>query len=502
MNLPITGELLPAPDGTELATDRCLPPGPGPFPAVLIRTPYGRRNHHRELRSWAARGFAALAQDVRGRHGSKGEWHPYRHETADGTGAVRELRRQPWCDGSVVVAGGSYAAYCALRAALAPPAGRPDAVIAAVPALGLAETARETTGPERLGARAGWWAAHGDRRDSDPGALARLLSADPQLTAHLPVLDLPRRLGRPLPSWPRVWRAGPGGILRAAPRATVPLLVVGGSHDPFAEDALRLWEHWGAPARLLYGPWGHGLTAEPGPDATAAHRLGLGELYVRWARAALEGRIAAGRTGCLALGGTPLWLRAPGAGQPRAYPLETLRLLRGPRFTADPAAPVRSDTLRIPRDGPDDRVLLVSDPLEHPLDLAGRAELRLRAAADTGHADWAARLAALAPDGRAHRLALGIVRYRGTPGGSAELTVPLGPVTRRLPAGTRLRLEITGHHFPAHARNPHTGENPVTATVLRPSLRSVEPARSTLLLPVLSPGRAAASHDPAQEICR
>ncbi|NEB72311.1 CocE/NonD family hydrolase, partial [Streptomyces fulvissimus] len=137
---------VPAPDGTPLATDLCLPDAPGPHPAVVIRTPYGRTAHQAELRGWAAHGFAALAQDVRGRHGSPGTWHPYgKHEEGDGAATVAWAREQTWSGGGpVVAAGSSYAAHCALVTALgAPGDGRPDAVIAAVPALGLAETARE-----------------------------------------------------------------------------------------------------------------------------------------------------------------------------------------------------------------------------------------------------------------------------------------------------------------------------------------------------------------------
>ncbi|PJT50083.1 peptidase S15, partial [Streptomyces albidoflavus] len=129
---------LTTPDGTTLATDLHLPATPGPHPAVLIRTPYDRRAHRAELRGWAERGFAAVAQDVRGRHGSAGEWHPYRdHEAEDGVATLDWIRAQPWSDGRVVAAGASYAAYCALAAALCPGARGPDAVIAAVPALGL-----------------------------------------------------------------------------------------------------------------------------------------------------------------------------------------------------------------------------------------------------------------------------------------------------------------------------------------------------------------------------
>ncbi|MFD3825351.1 CocE/NonD family hydrolase [Streptomyces sp. NPDC058625] len=482
-----------------LATDGRLPDGEGPFPAVLIRTPYDRRRHHAELRGWAGRGFAALVQDVRGRHASPGEWRPYENEADDGAQAVRWIRRQRWSDGHVVAVGASYAAHCAVALALdAPEDARPDAVIAAVPALGAAETAREPSGVERLWARAGWWAAHGDRRDSDEDALTDALTEDPGLLTHLPLIDLPVRLGRSLPSWPDLWLHRERGRLGSrAEHAGTPLLAVGGHHDHFTDDTVALWRRWGGPSRLLLGPWGHGLVAAPGTDAQPVHRVNLGDLYARWARLALTGGLAAGRRGAVGLGDSPLWVSAGMQGEPRS---QNVRLLHGSSFTADPQQPVSSEELTVTTGGTPDRCLFVTPPLPRALDVIGTAEVRLRAAADTRSADWAARLVALTSEGAAERLAVGVVRRADPPGRTAEFTVGLGSLARRLPAGTRLRLEIAGHHFPAHARNPHTGDDPVTATRLLASRREVDPGHVALRLPVLR--SRPTPTDPVQEILR
>ncbi|MEV5884517.1 CocE/NonD family hydrolase [Streptomyces sp. NPDC052020] len=483
-----------------LATDTRLPDGDGPFPAVLIRTPYDRVRHRAEARGWARHGFAAVVQDVRGRFASPGEWHPYENEAADGAATARWIRRQPWSDGRLVAAGASYAAHCAVVLALtAPDDARPDAVIAAVPALGAADTAREPSGVERLLTRAGWWAAHGDRRDGDAGALDKALAADPGLFTHLPLTGLPERLGRHLPSWAGLWRHRDRGRLVArAAHAAMPLLAVGGHHDHFAEDTVALWRAWGGPsARLLLGPWGHGLAAEPAPGAGPAHRVRLGELYARWARRALAGELAPGRHGALALGGGNLWLPADAGAEPRT---QRVRLLHGSAFTADPRRPVRSDDLTVPTGGPPDRCLLATAPLPRPLDVVGPVRVRLRATADTPSADWAARLVALTPEGKAERLAIGVVRREEVPGREAEFAVGLGRLARRLPAGTRLRLEIAGHHFPAHARNPHTGDDPMTAVRLLASRREVDPDSVDLRLHVL-PSRPIPT-EPAKEILR
>ncbi|MDL5206146.1 CocE/NonD family hydrolase [Streptomyces sp. ALI-76-A] len=484
----------------ELATDVRLPAGDGPFPAVLVRTPYDRTRQRAEARGWASRGFAAVVQDVRGRFASPGEWHPYANEAADGATTVRWIRRQPWSDGRLVALGASYAAHCALVLALdAPEDTRPDAVVAAVPALGPAETAREASGVERLLSRAGWWAAHGDRPDSDESALDKALAADPALLTHLPLTGLPERLGRDLPSWAGLWRHRDRGRLVArAAHAAVPLLTVGGHHDHFTEETVGLWRTWGGPsARLLLGPWGHGLGSAPGPDAGPAHRVNLGELYVRWARRALAGDLAPGRHGAQALGGADLWLPAGEDGEPGT---RRLRLLHGSAFTADPDRPVRSDDLTVPTDGPPDRCLLLTPPLPRPLDVVGPVGVRLRATAHAPSADWAARLVALTPEGTAERLAVGVTRHAGPAGRGAALSVDLGRLARRLRAGTRLRLEIAGHHFPAHARNPHTGDDPVTAGRLLASRREVDPDSVVLRLPVL-PSRPTPI-DPAEEILR
>ncbi|WP_438874264.1 CocE/NonD family hydrolase, partial [Streptomyces calidiresistens] len=524
---------VPAADGSPLATDVCLPAGEGPFPAVVIRTPYDRRRHHAELRAWARRGFAAVAQDVRGRHGSAGDWRPYRHETADGAATLRWIRARAWSDGRVVAVGSSYAAHCALLQALgpgtpepgSPPARGAEAVIAAVPALGPAETAREETGPERLRARAGWWAAHGDRPDSDESEPFAAPDADPRILTTLPVVDLPLRGGRPLPSWPELWRhTAPGEVLRRAPGARVPLLVVSGTGDPFAAEALRLWRAWGGPtARLLLGPWGHRLTADPAPDADPAHRLPLGDLWAGWAHVALAGGPSAGRSGVTALGGTPHWLPLPGTPPTRwsVHPLRDgedapvgdgdgtpLRVVRGSRFTADPERPVRSDDLTVPTDGTPDRCTAVLGPLTAPMDVVGVPEARLHCVADTPTADWAVRLTVLPPEGGTPTAVTGVVRRRDPAGRPASFTVPLPPMSRRLPAGTRLRLEIAGHHHPAHARNPHTGEDPVTARRLLPGDRTVLPAGTELRLPLPAPGTPESAPDPItpvdpfEELCR
>ncbi len=119
-------EMVPMRDGVRLATDIHLPDGPGPFPVVLERTPYGRDEASRsELTAadpvpasraavaagFTSHGMAVVVQDTRGRHGSEGEFVKYLSDGEDGFDACAWLLAQPWCDGRICTMGLSYAAH-------------------------------------------------------------------------------------------------------------------------------------------------------------------------------------------------------------------------------------------------------------------------------------------------------------------------------------------------------------------------------------------------------
>jgi uncharacterized protein len=106
--------MVPMRDGVRLATDIYLPEGPGPWPALLERTPYDKRRRGRTntpaiiRRSSGARslpgsspqaGFAVVFQDCRGRYGSEGRFTKYRGEAEDGFDTLAWIAAQDWCDG-------------------------------------------------------------------------------------------------------------------------------------------------------------------------------------------------------------------------------------------------------------------------------------------------------------------------------------------------------------------------------------------------------------------
>lgn len=113
---------VPMRDGIPLAADLYFPPDTtGPWPAVLMRTPYNKQGLRDSSRSYTENGFVFVAQDCRGRFGSEGDYVPFRTDREDGYDTVEWIAAQPWCDGNVGVAGGSAGGITALQCAMSAP---------------------------------------------------------------------------------------------------------------------------------------------------------------------------------------------------------------------------------------------------------------------------------------------------------------------------------------------------------------------------------------------
>jgi uncharacterized protein len=102
---------IPVRDGVVLRGYLLLPPGAGPFPVIVYRTPYGVREAVETsgiFKKALGRGYAIVAEDVRGRYESDGEFRPYQQEGRDGYDTIEWAARQPWSNGAVGTVGGSY----------------------------------------------------------------------------------------------------------------------------------------------------------------------------------------------------------------------------------------------------------------------------------------------------------------------------------------------------------------------------------------------------------
>lgn len=122
-------------DGAKLASDVYIPNGDetNKYPTIMSRTPYDKRSRYTALRYEAeyfvSRGYAFVAQDVRGKFRSTGDTEPYAYDVADGYDSVEWIVQQPWSDGKVGVTGASYYGFTVWAAVAS---GHP-AIKAAVP---------------------------------------------------------------------------------------------------------------------------------------------------------------------------------------------------------------------------------------------------------------------------------------------------------------------------------------------------------------------------------
>lgn len=257
-------------DGVRLATDIMLPDGAGPFPAVLTRTPYGKKRFSVGApETYVRAGYGLVAQDCRGRYDSQGDWFPFINEARDGYDTIEWIARQPWSNGRVGTVGGSYQGIAQWAAAsLCPPH-----LSCIIPQ----ETPVDLYGD--MVYRAGAlqlvtfypWALYVD----GPGGRECQLSCDLSELFHtLPLVEADRAAGHSIPYW-QEWLNHPRydqfwtsqNFKTAIEHLTIPVLNIEGWYDMYSQSALSCFaalQTQGAPpetrsgARAIIGPWCHG----------------------------------------------------------------------------------------------------------------------------------------------------------------------------------------------------------------------------------------------------
>ena len=116
---------VPMRDGVDLSADIYLPISTGPWPAILMRTPYSNNVDVmiERGRMLANSGYAVVIQDVRGRWDSDGVYYAFHQEVEDGFDTQEWVSNQPWCNGKVGMVGCSYFGMSQLLAAEHQPEG-------------------------------------------------------------------------------------------------------------------------------------------------------------------------------------------------------------------------------------------------------------------------------------------------------------------------------------------------------------------------------------------
>ncbi len=510
---------IPMRDGKTLAADVYLPAERGRWPAILIQTPYDKRQF------WAvflveagddpllkSPDYAFVVVDWRGFFASADAAAAGASRGRDGYDAVEWIAAQSWCTGEVGTWGPSALGKVQFEtAALHPPHLR-----GCVPIVAQAGERYELYYPGGVYFR--------NRNEF----VASHFGGGATVRQH-PLEDA-------------FWLAA----ARAAPQPdafAVPMLHISGWYDHQAAETLALasaiQERGGLGARgrqwVLVGPWSHGGAAtareQQGqlayPAAAQEASREAKAFFDRFLRGVANGfeerpfcrlfRInedtwVTGETWPRGTGSVERWyLTGDGLLAPRPGPEPVAA-----SYLADPARPVPTLWGAIivegngNRQGPGDLTQLearsdvlsfTTPPLSRPLPIEGQPRVVIWLSCDALDTDVAVRLTEVTPDGRSLLLVDGIRRASLrdsfaerrllTPGVPVRVTVTLAPIAATIPAGHALRLLIAPSNYDRFDVNPQDGSSfsDEPSAVLTPAVASIFMGGSydtCLELPVLA----------------
>ena len=521
-----------------LATD-LYHPVKEPAPVILIRTPYGKAGMEFMGKAFSEKGYAVAIQDVRGKYDSTGEHEPFVYEREDGIATLKWIAGQDWCDGNIGMWGQSYSGFAGLSVADV----KLDEFKAIFSVSGWLDGGQLVMpgGAQHLMLNLPWMITQQGRVQRGLGEFD--IDA---LFGHLPLRDALRAAGITSSAWEDPEWLESIATRKPLGEVTRPVFQVTGWYDMVYRATLAAWDEISAAApnatqKLAIGPWFHDQmfmgTFEVG-DENFGEVSGFGSdemvaLAIRWFDATLRGRddgILKGPVVQYFLMDSNTWHTAKQwpplgkfVGEQRWY-LDSSGSANGSdgdgvlsvsepsgsesdHFTFDPHQPVPTygganfhffperigvrDQREIEKRH--DVLVYTSAPLDKELQITGPLSARLHVATSGRDTDFTAKLVVVRPDGYARIVEEGIARASKllarvpTPETPFTLTIDLGQTAISVPAGHRLRLEVSSSNFPKYDRNPNTGQDSFTAKELRPAQQTVFHAAgqaSFLSLPV------------------
>lgn len=495
---------IPMSDGTVLAAKIWLPHDAAkhPVPAILEYIPYRKRDHKmiRDTQNhgyFARHGYAGVRVDLRGSGDSEGVLRDeyLQQELDDGLEVLRWIAAQPWCTGKIGMFGLSWGGFNGLQLAAMQP-----------PELGAVITVSSSD----------------DRYSDDVHYMGGCLLTDNLSWASTMFgfntcppdpavvgekwremwLDRLHGSGLWLKKWlehqlrDEYWEHGT--VCRDYRAIKVPVFAVSGWADGYTNAVFRLMEHLDVPRRGLVGPWGHRFPHQ-GEGMTIDF---LGEC-LRWWDQWLKGiDTGVGRepvlTAWMQDSASPLTPSRPGrwiahGGWPsssirnRVYTLTPNKLHDD--YTGFSPDPVHEMTIQSPlsvglfagkwcsyaestdlpwdqREEDGGALVFDSAPLEHDLEILGRAVVDLEISSDKPVAMVAVRLSDVAPNDRATRVTFGIMNltHRESdedptelePGKKYSVSIRMNDIAQRFPRGNRIRLSISSSYWPLAWPSPES----------------------------------------------
>jgi uncharacterized protein len=308
--------MVPMRDGVRLATDVYLPVRPGAaaderLPVILERRPYNKDGCASSGRYYAARGYAFVAQDTRGRYKSEGVWHMLTDDGPDGVDTAAWIGQQPWSNGKIGMIGTSYVGGTQHAMAMAKAPELTTVIpVDAMSNLGYASMRNGGAFELRFWNWIMFSSPRGSRQVRDPGTAEVLTEMMDNRRAYLANLPLrrgttPLKLAPEYEDWlVQAMRNGANNafweqnnIIDFPERyKDIPVYLVGGWYDSWASNTtanyMALTKTIQGPVYLIMGPWIHDAQnrsahgqVEFGPEAAIQDHLGWRMVwYDRWLR--------------------------------------------------------------------------------------------------------------------------------------------------------------------------------------------------------------------------
>ena len=515
---------VPMRDGVKLSADIYSPSGEqGPFPVILGRTPYNNMTEEsiESALFYPQHGYAFVAQDVRGKNDSEGEFYAFANEFEDGYDTVEWIGAQPWCDGNVGMVGASYVGNVQWQAAVMG-SKYLKAIVPRVIGHNMHEANRYIGGALHLSIAAMWAMRHDGRTRQDI-----MVYNWEQLFATLPVKDLDRAAGKQVdffqdwvrhPDYDDYWKAL--AIEERYEDVEIPVLQIGGWYDICAAGTFHnfvgMRERGGsdlarANQQAVVGPWVHSaseFTNAGQVDFGRESKLDLLKVELRWFDRWLKGLPNGAENDArlrIFVMGTNEWrdeqdwplartrftpyyfhsggeansLQGDGGLSPEppadeppdhyiynpSFPVPT----RGGNTCCTPELVPRGAYDQRPVEYRTDVLVYTSEPLEEDLEVTGPVVVKLYASTDGRDTDFTAKLVDVHPDGFAVNLCDGILRARYhesrehqkllKPGEVYEFTIDLWVTSNVFLKGHRVRVDISSSNYPRFDRNLNTGND-------------------------------------------
>jgi len=486
-------EMVPMADGARLYTYGVVPKSCRKCPIVISRTPYvaespvdGRAFARQEER-FLRRGYARIEQHVRGAGISEGKRVPYETERLDGLALLDYVRKLPWYNGEIFLAGGSYLSSVHWAYLDTNPADVKGAFLAV-----------QEVNRYNVCYRNGFFKAglHGNWFKKEYWKTDHALPRNEKVSfTDFPLIDFSKRYwGRPEPTFDNViahprpddqyWtsnEAGSGADYRQAlMKSTMPILLKTGFYDIYTEGLCDMWREISPSRRancaLLIDAYDHGGRLSKAMTGTLGEYPGGARADENvedadWFDAIRKGSPCAGATvNCTRY--YALWENAwheepalsdgprqvlfrLGQGE-RAYVYDPRRTL--PVFPGSGGICFGGQQVQPEPNFRDDVLSFALPPLDGRLDVRGRMTATLTVASDCEDTCFYLRLSVRKPDGKWYLLrdditSLGFQLGDYVPGTKRRVSFRFADHAFRLEKGDVLRADVASacSQFAPHA---------------------------------------------------